>query len=167
MFRLPFLERIPSVLISNPNLIGFLSSLPVDAKRKPDKDAMDVDLDVVAWKFFRQLVSPILDPLDKHAVGKLLRIIQRDSAEIGALRRRCFSLAQELGNEHIRGKVKGEVQAVLSLDKKAVNTLFETVFSDEKTWIGIATFLYSLTTGGTVITAGAASMLYQVSAAKP
>ena len=79
-----------------------------------------------------------------------------------------MGVAQELGNEsdlevlqrriaqHIRAKVEGEVQAVLSLDKKAVKALFETVFSDEKTWMGIATFLYSLTTGGAVITAGAA-----------
>jgi hypothetical protein len=168
MFRLPILQHVPSVLITNPNLIGFLSSLPVDATRKSDKDAMHVDLDVVAWEFFRQLVSPALDPLDKHAVGKLLRIIQRHSADIDALKRRCFSLAQELGNEsdlgvlqrriaqHIRGKVEREVQAVLSLDKKAVKALFETVFSDEKTWIGIATFLYSLTTGGAALTAGAA-----------
>lgn len=168
MFRLPILKAVPSVLLSNPNLIRFLSSLPVDAKRKADKDAVEVDLDVVAWEFFRQLVSPILDPLDNEAVEKTLRIIQRHSAEIDALRRRCFSLAQELGDEkdlevlqgriaqHIRGKVEGEVQAVLSLDKKAVYELFDTVFSDQKTWIGIATFLYSLITGGAVITAGAA-----------
>lgn len=168
MFRLPILEAAPSVLLTNSNLIEFLSSLPVDAKRKSGKEAAEVELDVVAWEFFRQLVSPVLDPLDKDAVDKTLRIIQNHPDEIGALKRRCFSLAQELGAEadlevlqgrisqHIRGKVEGEVQAVLSLDKKAVTDLLDKVFSDKQTWIGIATFLSSLATGGSVITAGAA-----------
>lgn len=168
LFRLPFLQALPSVLLTNSKLIDFLASLPVDAKRKDDLGASEVELDVVAWEFFRQLVSPVLDPLDKDAVDKMLRIIQNHPDEIGALKRRCFSLAQELGAEadlevlqgrisqHIRGNVEGEVQAVLSLDKKAVTDLLDKVFSDKQTWIGIATFLSSLATGGSVITAGAA-----------
>ena len=168
LFRLPILQALPSVLLTNSNLIDFLASLPVEAKRKNDRGAAEVELDVVAWEFFRQLVSPVLDPLDKDAVDKTLRIIQHHPDEIGALKRRCFSLAQELGadadlevlqgriSQHIRGKVEGEVQAVLSLDKKAVTDLLDKVFSDKQTWIGIATFLYSLATGGAVITAGAA-----------
>lgn len=168
MFRLPILQVLPSVLLTNPRMIDFLASLPVDAKRKEDRESMEVELDVVAWEFFRQLVSPVLDPLDKAAVDKTCRIIQHHPDEIDALKRRCVSLAHELGAEadlevlqnrisqHIRGEVEGEVQAVLSLDKQAVTDLLDKVFSDKQTWIGIATFLYSLTTGGAVVTAGAA-----------
>jgi hypothetical protein len=88
-----------------------------------------------------------------------------ESGDIGSV---ASSLALDLGDErdlevlekritqHIRGKVEAEVQAVLSLDKKAVNELLDSVFSDEKTWIGIATFLYSLVHGGPILTAGAA-----------
>lgn len=167
-FRLPILGAIPAVLLSNPKLVHFFSSLPLEANGRPVGDTGDTDLDVVAWEFFRQLVSPRLDPLDKEAVKKIAQLIRRNTADIDALRRVCFSLAQDLGGEqdlqvlqkriaqHIRGRVESEVQALLSLDKKAVNEFFDSVFSDQKTWIGIATFLYSLLHGGPVLTAGAA-----------
>jgi hypothetical protein len=52
--------------------------------------------------------------------------------------------------------VEADLQAVLSLDKKAVREFLDSVFSDEKAWVGIATFAYSLVQGGPVLTAGAA-----------
>ncbi|PYJ66334.1 MAG: hypothetical protein DME76_17215, partial [Verrucomicrobia bacterium] len=58
--------------------------------------------------------------------------------------------------QHIRVHVEADLQAVLSLDKKAIRELLDSVFSDEKTWVGIAAFVYSLIQGGPVLTAGAA-----------
>jgi hypothetical protein len=52
--------------------------------------------------------------------------------------------------------VQKDVQAALDLDSRALNDLLTTVFSDEKTWLSIATFLYSLLNGGEVLTAGSA-----------
>ena len=57
---------------------------------------------------------------------------------------------------HIRVNVQKDVQAALDLNSRAVNDLLTTVFSDEKTWLAIATFLYSLLNGGEVLTAGSA-----------
>ena len=88
--------------------------------------------------------------------------------EIVRLKNRCFALAEELGDEadlellqrnirnHIRASVENEVQDVLDLDNQALNDLLDSVFADEKTWVGIAIFLYSLINGGDVLTAGSA-----------
>lgn len=168
MFRLPFRKNKPAILLSNPQLVRFLASLPIEFQLALEEHRGKVDLDVVAWEFFRQLISPHVDPLEEKIVKKITLIRQRHTAEIDALKRRCLGLALDLGEErdleelqkriaqHIRGKVSGEVQAVLSLDRKAVDELLDSVFSDEKTWIGTAAFLYSLIHGGPVLTAGAA-----------
>jgi hypothetical protein len=168
MFRLPILRAQPTVLLSNPNLVSFLSSLPFDTNRARERESSDIDFDVIAWEFFRQLVSPRLDPIDKDCIEKIVQVIKRSSGEIDALKRRCLKLAEDLGSEknldrlqrqishHIRVNVEREVQAVLALDKRTVRDFLDSVFSDEKTWIGIATFLYSLVQGGPVLTAGAA-----------
>jgi len=168
MFRLPILKATPAVLLSNPKLVNFLTSLPLKAKRGGEDAAVHIDLDVIAWEFFRQLISPRVDPLDERTVRAIAELIQSRSAEIDALKRRCLSLAEDLGSEtdldemqkrirqQIRIHVEAEVQAVLSLDKKAVREFLDSVFSDEKAWIGIATFVYSLIQGGPVLTAGAA-----------
>lgn len=168
MFRFPILKASPAVLLSNPSLVRFLASLPLEAKRAGAGPATNLDFDVVAWEFFRQLVSPRLDPLDAESVRRIVELVHSRSAEIDGLKRRCLSLAEDLGNEtdleelqkrirhHLRVHVEADVQAVLSLDKKAVRELLDSVFSDEKAWLGIAAFVYSLVQGGPVLTAGAA-----------
>src|SRR5437870_4748940 len=168
MFRFPILKDSPAILLTNPNLVRFLASLPLEVKRAGGAAAPNIDFDVVAWEFFRQLMSPRLDPLDTKTVQKIMDLIHSRSVEIDALKRRCLPLAEDLGNEtdveelqkrirqHIRVHVEADLQAVLSLDKKAIRELLDSVFSDEKTWVGIAAFVYSLIQGGPVLTAGAA-----------
>jgi hypothetical protein len=126
-------------------------------------------LDVAAWEFFRHLVSPVLDPLDETRVKSVSTLVRRRTAEIKQLKTRCLQLAQELGQNavelgtlqgtvktHIRMNVEKEVQAALDLDKQAVQDLLTTVFSDEKAWLGISAFLYSLLNGGPILSAGSA-----------
>jgi len=168
MFRLPMLKAAPAVLLSNPNLVSFLASLPLESKRDDAVAAAGVDSDVIAWEFFRQLISPHLDPLDEANVRKVVKLVESRTGEIDSLKRRCLTLAEDLGSEsdlellqtrirqHIRAHVEDEVQAVLSLDKTAVREFLDSVFSDEKAWAGVATFLFSLIQGGPVLTAGAA-----------
>jgi hypothetical protein len=133
MFRLPILRASSSVILSNPNLVKFLASLPLEPKR-PENTAgrSGIDSDVIAWEFFRQLISPHVDPLDESKVRKVVELIERRAKEIDALKSRCLALAKDLGNEsdlellqarirqHIRASVETEVQAVLSLDKAAI-----------------------------------------------
>jgi hypothetical protein len=168
MFRLPILKAIPAVLLSNPNMLSFLASLPVETKR-PDGDSEKlIDLDVIGWEFFRQLLSSKVDPLNDKSVATLRNLIKEHPAEIDALARKCLSLAQELSDEtnletlqshigqHIRANVEGEIESLLFVNKAAVNEFLDSVFADDKAWIGIGTLLYSLVQGGPTLTAGAA-----------
>lgn len=167
MFRLPALGDTHSVLLSNPRLVDFLASLPVE--REPQsEDHADQEYDIVAWEFFRQIVSPHIDPLNEASVGRIMELRAQRVDEIEALKRRCLSLALDLRQVdnldllqrkvslHVRGKVESDVQALLSLDKAASNEFLGRVFSDEKTWMAIAALLYSLAHAGPIITAGAA-----------
>jgi hypothetical protein len=167
MFRLPVLKSTSAILLTNPNLISLLASLPIDAKPRQG-EMTPVDLDVIAWEFFRQLVSKRIDPIAPKQIQAIQKLILQHPAEVDALKNRCYSLAQELSSErdlevlqkriaqHIRAKVESEIQALLFLDKAAINEFLDLVFSDQKSWISIATFLYSLTQGQAVLTAGSA-----------
>jgi len=58
--------------------------------------------------------------------------------------------------DYIRLNVRDDLQAVLKLDRVALDKMLVSVFSDEKAWIAIAATAYALTNGGAVISAGAA-----------
>ena len=169
MFRLKFTkEQIQTVLLSNESLIRFLESLPLESMAEADKERSRDSLDVASWEFFRQLVSPMLDPLDEKRIEKISGLIRGKGKEIGRLKNKCLRLAQDLGNEsnmkilqdtirnHIKANVDKEVQELLDIDKEALRDLLNLVFSDEKTWVGIAALLYSLVNGGPWLTAGSA-----------
>jgi len=170
MFRMCVYESgTMDLMLSNPDLIGFLASLPVEYARVPNGKTEDSkDLDVVAWEFFRQLVSRQVDPLNEDRVRRIGQLIHGRSKEIDALKRNCLKLAQDFGQEtklenlerniaqHIRVNVEADVQALLSLDERALREFLDFVFSDEKTWVAISAFIYSLFNGGSVLTAGAA-----------
>jgi hypothetical protein len=167
MFRVPILKFVPAVLLSNPNMVPFLASLPVKTSPSSIRNRT-VDLDVISWEFFRQLLSAKVDPLDEKSIAVIRNLIEAHSSEIDALARKCLSLALDLSNEtnlqnlqtriaqHIRANVQGEIESLLFVDKAAVNDFLDSVFSDGKTWAGIGTLLYSLVQGGPLLTAGAA-----------
>jgi hypothetical protein len=174
MFRIPLLLGLDTLLLSNEGLIAFLASLPIESAGKlgvapSGRTGKSEDpLDAVVWEFFRQLVSPMLDPIDEARVRKLCQLSDEKSEETGRLKLRCLALAHDLGDEanlevmqkrirnHIRVNVQNEVQAVMALDRQALNDLLNGVFSDEKTWLGISGLLYSLVNGGPILTAGSA-----------
>lgn len=170
MFRMcVYKSGAMDLMLSNPALIQFLASLPVESSRTPNGESQDSkDLDVVAWEFFRQVVSPQVDPLNTATVEKIGQLIHHRPDEIRALKRKCLKLAQDFGQEtklenlehkiaqHIRVNIEADVQALLSLDERALRELLDLVFSDEKTWMAISAFIYSLLNGGSVLTAGAA-----------
>jgi hypothetical protein len=149
-------------------MVQFFSSLPVATKHSDENGKASVDLDVISWEFFRQLLSPKVDPLDNGSVAFLRKLIESHPAEIDALSRKCLSLAQDLSGEtnlehlqkrigqHIRASVEGEIESLLFANKAAVNEFLDSVFADYKAWVGIGAFLYSLTQGGELLTAGGA-----------
>jgi hypothetical protein len=146
MFRLPLLLDLDALLLSNERMVIFLASLPVDSaepdtKRTETVKRTDDPLDSVAWEFFRQLVSPMVDPVDETRVRKLAKMVRGKTEEIRRLKTRCLALAHELGAEpdlealqdkirnHIRVSVQKDVQAVLELDKRAVGDLVHRTIS--------------------------------------
>jgi hypothetical protein len=168
MFRMPLLRNVPSVLLSNPRLIPFLASLPVISQDSLDGRTTDLDRDVVAWEFFRQLVSAEVDPLEPHRIKSISKMVATRKSEIERLKNRCFDLANELADEKdldklvhrvrytIRAKVTNEIQDLFQIDKKTLSALLTKIFSDEKNWIATSTFVYGLLSGGDALTASAA-----------
>ncbi len=91
MFRLPILKSISAVLLSNPNMVPFLASLPVEANPSDRKRDETINLDVISWEFFRQLLSPKVDPLHEKSIATVANLIVAHPAEIDALARKCLS----------------------------------------------------------------------------
>ena len=169
LLRLPALQLGDSVFLSNDRMIPLLTSLSVDGPNRRERPAAADAWDVAGWEFFRQLVSPRLDPLDKERVSRVVSLLDRRVGEIDRLKARCLKLAQEVAEDrlgpdvlpvvvrtHIRANVEKEVQAVLDLDRNAAEDFLTSVFSDEKAWAGVLAFLYSLVEGGPILAAGSA-----------
>ena len=167
MFRMPILKDAHAVLLSNHNLVTFLGSMPVSGEKDEQSDGT-LETDVIAWEFFRQLVSPVLDPLDTSKVALLREMLSKRVEEIERLKNKCYELSANLSDEKnieelvprvkdiVRAKVANELQELLKIDDKAFENLLTQIFSDERTWIGISSFILGLLTGGEVVTAGAA-----------
>ncbi len=167
LFRVPFLNDIPTVLLSNQNLIKLLGSMPVSGI-KDDHFNSALETDVIAWEFFRQLISPVLDPLDTSKIELLGEMISERQEEIERLKNKCYELSENLSaekniekliprvNDMVKARVLNDLDELLKMDAKAFSRLLTQIFSDEKAWMAISTFILSLLKGGEVVTAGAA-----------
>ena len=165
MFRIPMLQQLKSVFLSNPDLVPFLASLPVEVE--PQK-ANEIDLDPIAWEFFRQLTSKHLDPLSAETVAKIQGLNRDRASEIDRLQTRCLKLAEDFKDEtdldrlqkniaqHIRIHTESEVQQLFSINKETVRDFYEKIAADEKFWAGSAGYIYSLFNGGAFVTAASA-----------
>jgi hypothetical protein len=168
MFRMPMLQQSDGFMLSNERLISFLASLPVIHDGKKGDQDFEITTDVIAWEFFRQLLSNYVDPLDHSKVDTIRKIVKAREDEIERLKNKCYDLARELSTEknleklirlisdHIKANVLGDLQDLLQIDKKSFDQFIGEVFSDQKVWAAIATFLFSLIHGGEILTAGSA-----------
>ena len=169
MFRMPILRHSNELFLSNEKLPAFLVSLPVKhSGAEADLEDSGEILDVVAWEFFRHLLSNHVDPLAPEKVQTIRTIISRRRDEINRLKHKCYELAEDIGSEgdierltalvanHIKAKVENDLYDLLQIDKQVFQDFIGELFSDQKTWIAIATFLASLLYGGEVLTAGSA-----------
>lgn len=165
--RLVALQRMgrPQIFLSHPPLLDVLSRLPVVAEG--DRDASLSD-DVVAWEFFRQLLSPLIDPLNATRVEQIVEFRSRRTEELKRFKNKCQSLALKVREcshakkleEVIAGLVKSEVEnelvELLQIDRESRRALFDSLLGDEAVWIAVAAFITGLVNGNAVITAGAA-----------
>ncbi len=166
MFRFNYLHDMPSILLSNSNLIFFLGSMPV-SYNKENKVDENLELDVIAWELFRHLVSPKVDPLEHKKVSLVKKMLNLRVEEIERLKNRCYTLSTNLSQEKnldrltlrvrdiIKAEVANDLQELLKIDDKAFQSFFSELLSDKKMWMTILTIIHGLRTGGEVITAGA------------
>jgi hypothetical protein len=154
------------ILLTNTRLTEFLKSLPIEEAIKKENE--QIDNDIIAWEFFRHLVSPRLDPLNKKKVELIQELIEDRKDEIKRLRIKCLSLAEDVRNikslddlpsqisKLIHIKVEKEIGELLRIDRVAVNSLVVDLLSDEKTWAAFSFLLAGILSHQIHITQGAA-----------
>jgi hypothetical protein len=170
ILRLQVLRKLPantSVLITN---LPIWSQLLNDNVINNEKSLYNegIDRDVIAWEIFKNIISPKLDPLDKEKVEYIIKLLKTRKEQIDRLKLKCFCLADKLKHVNrlddlpeqvidlVRSDVEKEINELLQLDKKAFNDYLALVFSDEKTWAGIAGFIAGIISGNSVITTSGA-----------
>lgn len=167
-FRMITLKDFDNFMLSNEKLIPLLSKLPKsdnEANTTPnDKDTNDV----VCWELFRQLVSPYLDEKENGIrISTTIDFLQMRVGEIKNLKNKCLILAENFKADHnltslkdnvadyVAVHVEKDIQDLFALDRNAFKEIRDKIFSDEKTWFTLLTFITSIYTGGALITAGA------------
>ncbi|MCR8558401.1 hypothetical protein KXD93_12145 [Mucilaginibacter sp. BJC16-A38] len=169
-FRFNSLEYYPKILLSNENLIKFLTSLPQEKdKNKTERESYYDKIDIIAWEIFRQLTSKYIDNNDpQKTIGLIIDLRENRSRQIANLKNKCMKLAEQFKGEydlnnlvkniskHVEINTEKEIRELLDMDKNQYNDLFNEMFSDEKTWIALGALIVSLIIGGPVITAGSA-----------
>lgn len=163
------------VLLTNPSLLPLLDEMPVEPLSAVEPTRLQ---DVVAWEFFRQLLSPYLDPLDSRRAELVADIAGNRQDEIARLRARCGALAADVPERggtnttimdvasHIRRRVEPELQALLRLDRDAFGDYAANLFSDERVWLSIVSFAAAMTAGQSAAAQGAALAALGVAGAK-
>ncbi len=176
-FRFCAFENFPDILITNERILPFLDKLKVD---KPQVELTHYEnLDVISWEIFRQLTSRYLEEKSaEEQINKILDLRINSSEEIDSLKNKCLTLAEQFKGErdikrltetlsqHIKINTEKEIRDLLKLDKEVFENVIDSIFSDEKTWIAFGTFMFSLLTGGILLTAGSALATFSNIAAK-
>jgi len=124
--------------------------------------------DIIAWEFFRHIISPRIDPLDNERVEIVIKLLETRKEQITKLRLKCLSLAEKvkgiksLGElplkveQVVKDELENEIAEVLELDSRALKEFFITLFSDEKTWLATLSFIAGVISGNLTITTGGA-----------
>ena len=169
-FRIRTLKHFEDILLSNERLTKFLNKLPVEfSSGKEEKKEYYDNLDVIGWEIFRQLTSRYIDNIDPQERAQfIVKLRTKNNEEVITLKNKCLKLAEQYKGEtniealvknisqHVRIHTEKEIKDLLSLDDKQLEDVLTAIFSDEKTWLAIGTFIISLVTGGVILTGGSA-----------
>lgn len=152
------------LLFNNTRLLPLLEKLPIDDAERPDAT---ISTDIVAWEIFAQILAQQLDPLDAGRIDRLADVRTRHRDEVQSLKAKCRLLAEDMPppeglddlidavERFLRHRVNEEIAALFGLNRSAVDGFVESVFSDEKTWLAVATTIASAYAGQGLLTAGA------------
>lgn len=154
-------------------LSKFLDLLPVETTIKEQK----IDIDVVAWEIFRQIVSPRLDPLDAERVLLISDILKNRKNEVERLRLKCTILAEQMERPNalenlpsniasfVRPQVEKEIGELLGINRQALDDFLTSLFADQMTWLAFFAFISGMISNQiTITTGGAIGALSSVSA---
>ncbi|BBX60518.1 hypothetical protein TM48_04625 [Mycobacterium shottsii] len=152
------------LLFNNIQLLPLLEKLPVDEAEKPDAI---IGTQIVAWEIFARILAQQLDPLDARRVDRLADLRRRHRHEVESLKGKCLLLAKDMpppnGLDDVIGAVERflryqaneEIAALFRLNRSAVDGFVESVLTDEKSWLAVATTIASAYAGQGLLTAGA------------
>ncbi len=172
ILRLHALNSFPqtsSIVLTNYPIWNSLLNNEFSSSRSEEKLISEgIDRDVIAWEIFKNIISPKLDPMDKDKVKFITKLLKSNKAQIEMLKLKCFSLADKLKQnknlgelptkaiELIKSDIQKEITELLELDRKAYSDYLTFVFSDEKTWLGLAAFIGGIGSGSSTITTSGA-----------
>jgi hypothetical protein len=166
--RLLFLKECGTfggIFLSQTGVLDLLKRLPLDQNKI---HAGPVDEDVISWEIFRQLLSPVLDPLTKESVDLLLKFKSDRPDEVRRLKTKCMSLSTKMADTPTLETVQSEIQrfieievrddlsALLQIDKRTVEELLVTILSDKKAWASTAALIASSVADQDLLKAGSA-----------
>jgi hypothetical protein len=153
------------LLFNNMQLVPLLDKLPVEIDEEPDAT---ISTSMVAWEIFAQILAQQLDPLDADRVDRLARLRKHHHDEVKSLKAKCLLLAEDMPpidslqgligavERFLRHQVNEEIASLFELNRSAVESFVESVVTDQKTWLAVATSIASAFTGQSLLTAGAA-----------
>lgn len=182
LLRLQAILALPAdakLLLTNESLGPFLQAIlrnsenegvPSDTKREPVLEG-----DVLAWEFFRVLVSRLVDPLSDDRLRQLLRIRSESAEEIQRLKARCREMSSHLDGETsvvnlgqkalnvIERTMRRELRELFELDANAWRDFKDSLAADKVLWTSLAGVLTGLAGSGvTIAAAGVISALASV-----
>jgi hypothetical protein len=165
LFRFPTLDYVGDILVSNNRILPFLQSIKTEKSSESSKNYYET-LDVISWEIFRQLTSKYLDQIDaKERIIKIIDFRTNFREEVEALRNKCLKLGEQFKGEkdmltleknismHVKINTEKEIRDLLKLNSKISENLIDSIFADEKTWLGISGFLGSILTGNAYFSA--------------
>ena len=158
-------QESAEILLTNECLAPLIEKLLEFSNVKPfpvhdiEKEEMSLSDNVVAWEFFRVLVSQIIDPLNDSRLDQIMHIRTKKYDAVTRLRERCCELAAELRNETslvglgdramkvIELKLRKELREIFELDNKTWHDLVANLSTDKVLWNSIAGMLATGLTG--------------------
>lgn len=158
-----FQNVAPVLLLNNPRLAPLLQGLPIE----PAADTSAPSFDPITWEFFRQILSPHVDPLDHRRAEALADIYAHRSEELKRYRKKCERLADEVRApvpidelttrvaRFVRDNVADEIADLLRLNRRARDEYIASVLEDEKTWAATLGAAAALASGHVELSVGA------------
>jgi hypothetical protein len=173
--RLQILDSVPPdtpVLLTNSEFLRILERVRKNRPSTLDVEAPEqfVNKDVVAWEFFRVLVSRLVDPLDSDRLRLVAKLRAKQREEVLRLRQRCQELSNKLAKETsvlglgeraqsiIDNELRRELRDLFELDSRSWSDYLNALASDKVTWTSLAGIIAGIASSGPLVTtAGAVS----------